>query len=965
MSGSTDISDLVKVVGDLTGSVDDLITTLRNGKSGTGTTYTSYMGRTRLDMPGATAQERYENFMKDKNYYGGNRGIFGEKRRLKEEAESLKKELNGLESAYSGRTKDDEYYEKALDYEQRILNNRKELSRFSLAVGLKEAVGHIQNMGRAFSSMMDPWAKINQAASNYARSVGMSVTGMKNLQKETQKAVTSRGIALKYNMGSDELLKAQQDYLRGAGRNIRISAEEQEDLAASHSVMQGREGEFFVQYEKFGQNISSTAEHLHDMFQTASREGISFEKYSDNVAKNIRLAQTYTFRNGLKGLEDMAKKATAIRLDMQQVANFADKVSTVEGAITTGAKLQVLGGPFAQFADPLGMLNEGLNDLEGLQDRMVNIYGSLGQLNKQTGEIEISAYNKQRIKAAAQAMGVDPGAMMDSIFAKTRQNEIEAQMAGNANVQNLSPEMRELIKNTGTFKDGKAGVSIAGKFKSLDELTQEDYGALRAESNDDSDNIRDLAVNMRSLNEAKEGFSKQSLEWQARMTRFLGAIWGTLLSWGGFMKFLSFLKGLGNIVGSVGNMAGNAWDIIKMFRGGRGGGIGKVFGKVGKGIGKVFSKPVGWVKGAWGKLTTRTAGTLSNAMSNAGSSVARTAAGRAGTSAAGRTVEGLGGKIGAKFAGSTIGKAWAKLPKGLKATPKGLGVGMVAGIAGAGMDALTDSLLEKGKIKKGSGGHYAMKAGSGALQGLGYGAIAGPIGMAVGAIIGGAVNAYSTHRKLLKEERDKGLNNILSAKGIEKKGDYNARQLGLIDKALATGEISHRMRRKLSAQGDMAILDEINRVKEANEEKMSKRQEKLEAMKTKIGTANISVGVANFTGPGFGNGTSIRQAFDDVNNGKILIRGTSETGKGKGWEKVKEPSAYEHMRMKTAMENANSPRTFDININGTLKLTGDNGQSVDIITELRKNPQLLRSLADMISKEISYLEKGTNIVQRG
>lgn len=950
MSGSTDISDLVKVVGDLTGSVDDLITTLRNGKSGTGTTYTSYMGRTRLDLPGVTAQERYENFMKDKNYYGGNRGFFGEKRRLKEEAESLKKELNGL----SGGTKDEEYYEKALDYEQRLLNNRKELSRYSLAVGLKEAVGHIQNMGRAFSSMMDPWAKINQAASNYARSVGMSVTGMKNLQQETQKAVTSRGIALRYNMGSDELLKAQQDYLRGAGRNIRISAEEQEDLAASHSVMQGREGEFFVQYEKFGQNISSTAEHLHDMFQTASREGISFEKYSDNVAKNIRLAQTYTFRNGLKGLEDMAKKATAIRLDMQQVANFADKVSTVEGAITTGAKLQVLGGPFAQFADPLGMLNEGLNDLEGLQDRMVNIYGSLGQLNKQTGEIEISAFNKRRIKEAAQAMGVDPGAMMDSIFAKTRQNEIEAQMAGNANVQNLSPEMRELIKNTGTFKDGKAGVSIAGKFKSLDELTQEDYGALRAESNDDSDNIRDLAVNMRSLNEAKEGFSKQSLEWQARMTGVLGRIWYTLLSWGGLMQGLSFLKALGNIGGSIGNMAGNAWDIIKMFRGGRGGGVGKVFGKVGKGIGKVFSKPVGWIKGAWGKLTTRAAGPVSNAMSNVGSSAARTAAGRAGTSMAG------------KF------KALMKKP----ATFKGSGgLGLAFALAGEGADMLTDNLVEKGKIKKGSAGHSAAKAGAGALKGAGWGLTAAGIlslipgvniAAAPAALIAAGIGAYAAHRKVVKQRRESALDTQLEAKGIERKGNYSARKLKKIDNALQTGRISNRLRRKLAYEGDTALIDEINRVKGEREEKREKRREqRLEAMKTKIGTANISVGVANFTGPGFGNGTSIRQAFDDVNNGKVLIRGTSETGKGKGWEKVKEPSAYEHMRMKTAMENTNSPKTFDININGTLKLTGDNGQSVDIITELRKNPQLLRSLADMISKEISYLEKGTNIVQRG
>ena len=524
--------------------------------------------------------------------WGGHREIY------KKELEEIKKSREELEKKLKVDKDNVELKEKYIEVCERQSDVEGKLKQYSKINQLKQISTHVKNIGGAFNSLLEPWAKINQAASNYARSVGMSVTGMKNLQKETQKAVTSQKIALKYNMGSDELLKAQQDYLKGAGRSIRISAEEQEDLAATHSVMQGREGEFFVQYEKFGQNISSTAEHLHDMFQTASREGISFEKYSDNVAKNIRLAQTYTFRNGLKGLEDMAKKATAIRLDMQQVANFAENVSTVEGAITTGAKLQVLGGSFAQFADPLGMLNEGLNDLEGLQDRMVNMYGSLGQLNKQTGEIDISAFNKRRIKEAAKAMGVDPGAMMDSIFAKTRQNEIEAQMAGNANVQNLSEGMRELIKNTGTFKDGKAGVSIAGKFKSLDELTEEDYGALRAESNDDSDNIRDLAVSMRSFNEMKSGFSKQTSEYQASVLRWLG--WGirSLMAMQGLMTILAGVNTAKNIAGGAMEMGQNIWDIFKMFKGGKGVRNAKAaLLKGGRKFGRAFSKPVGWVKG--------------------------------------------------------------------------------------------------------------------------------------------------------------------------------------------------------------------------------------------------------------------------------------------------------------------------------------------------------------------------------
>ena len=54
----------------------------------------------------------------------------------------------------------------------------------------------------------------------------------------------------------------------------------------------------------------------------------------------------------------------------------------------------------------------------------------------------------------------------------------------------------------------------------------------------------------------------------------------------------------------------------------------------------------------------------------------------------------------------------------------------------------------------------------------------------------------------------------------------------------------------------------------------------------------------------------------------------------------------------------------DININGTLKLQGQDGKSVDMITELKNNPDMMRNLAGMVSNEMSVLQKGANIVQR-
>ena len=63
----------------------------------------------------------------------------------------------------------------------------------------------------------------------------------------------------------------------------------------------------------------------------------------------------------------------------------------------------------------------------------------------------------------------------------------------------------------------------------------------------------------------------------------------------------------------------------------------------------------------------------------------------------------------------------------------------------------------------------------------------------------------------------------------------------------------------------------------------------------------------------------------------IAIKNVKEKGLSGAWEAVKEK------RVKAVETPSGGNKTFDININGSLKLTGDNGQSIDIINELMYN----------------------------
>lgn len=779
----------------------------------------------------------------------------------------------------------------------------------------------IRNIGYAISDMLKPWEKANAAASKYAKTIGLSGSGMKALTDNTINNVVNSKIGIDFNMSTDELIAAQQNYIQGVGRSLRISDEQQVSLAAMTSVMGDKAIELSTAFENFGVDLNSVAEHSFDMFDTAAKRGVSFDKLSDNVAKNIKIAQNYTFRNGLKGLESMAAKAVALKMDMAQVAAFAERVGSVEGSIDVASKLQVLGGQFANMADPLGMLNEGLNDMEGLMDRVTKMVGGLGSFNKETGQVDVSSFNKKRVFAASQAMGISYDTLMESVNAQAKREAIKKEIGASASASALDEKMKELLMNSATFdkESGKYGVSIGGEFKTLDKLQNSDYSLLIEETQSEAQDIKDIARMLRSYTEKVQGFNKQKEAIQAKYTAGIGeGIGDIVVKLGNSNTLLTLIlaaQGISAIANSVSSFRGigrfrRAGRAVRGGRGLFGGATRETVKNAGRRHARrqarqrvlrsrvrrpVTNRVVGNVArtGYYSRgleMLGSTAIKANEGMFNVGANMAAKGGfrGTIGNAITNQAIKNEAKMLGVNTMAKEAGKATAKeslkgLTKAelskevgktlLKNGAKSAGVGMVLGLAGAGVDMLNTHLTNKGKLKDGGFGQGALTVGADALKGAGVGIMFGPWGAAIGAAVGATIGTVKAVAHASKVKRAKAVDAELSQLGVTRKGDYGARSLKLIDKALQTGEISDRMRRKLLREGDTDILKQIEAKKNETEEKEEAKKDKeaerqalinqgnayKNSAKSRIRRANIKVDVAYFGGKAFG---------ENVENGK-------------------------------------------------------------------------------------------------
>lgn len=468
------------------------------------------------------------------------------------------------------------------DDEDRLANKLK----LAASEAIENSSMSIFNFGKKIlNDVLEQDSAMSKLSANYALSRKESGMMKSNL---SDAAVTTNMIGV----DAGELAKMQASYTDELERSVILSKEGLVSLARMGKATGiGSDGaaKMASEMEIFGYSATSTADLVNELMLKSKKNGMSSSVMTRKLQENLKIANSYTFKDGLKGISEMTLNTSKLRINMQSVAGFADKISNPEGAIQAAASLQVLGGGFAQMSDPLQLMNQGINDLNGLSKTYSKMLDGLAKIDKETGEVVVNGYDRLRIKAASEATGINFDEMMTSIKTKAKRNAIESTLninpvlKGNEDAKNLIASLSEKKKGVGYT------VSISGKDKLVTQLTQDDINALQPK--DDSLNLKTVAENTMGLKETWEAGLK-SIE-QTMLTSLLPIINSVTEYLPKIFKAITDTLGKffgdSGLLTTVGKVAGGAANgvaaIFKGLGGAISGGGGQASGVLGKAVG--------------------------------------------------------------------------------------------------------------------------------------------------------------------------------------------------------------------------------------------------------------------------------------------------------------------------------------------------------------------------------------------
>jgi hypothetical protein len=295
--------------------------------------------------------------------------------------------------------------------------------------------------------------KVDHAVRDISVNMGLTSSQMATFSKNTAYAAVETA---KLGIGVEEVIRLQQSMGENLGRNLILTREQIKGVAEmAKGTGLGVEGVSTLAegFDSFGVNLDRMRDRVESVFQSTQKLGLNSSKVFKIISENLKTAQKYNFKDGSKSLEEMAKKAASIKMDLSGVFGLAEKLFDVEGAVDLSAELQVLGGSFAKLADPFQLMYQARNDVEGLTNSLIDATKNVAMFDKATGEFKIPAMELHRLRKVAEATGISLEGLVEPALQLAKQDKAMSQLA---NAFKYSPEQRQAIANLAQV--GKDGV---------------------------------------------------------------------------------------------------------------------------------------------------------------------------------------------------------------------------------------------------------------------------------------------------------------------------------------------------------------------------------------------------------------------------------------------------------------------------------------------------------------------------
>ena len=348
-----------------------------------------------------------------------------------------------------------------------------------------EAGANVEKAWLSFAQHLEGGLLKSEAAANEL-GVGLGLSG-KQLESFKKSMFESQVTISKWGKTMEDIQKVMSSYNDSTGRNIQFSTNDF-DTSFALDKLAGQDGlsaQLTSAMELFNYSVSDSNEMFYEMYKNVSKIGLNGRKYLKDLSKNLKLAERFQFKNGVKGMMDMAKWAQNTRFNMDSLDGMLQNFSEngLEGAITKAAGMQVLGGNFAMGADPLAMLWERYNDPQAFAQRQQDMLKGIGSYDAKTGEVTFNMGEQIQMEQFAKYTGQSVQDLMNQQRQRIKGEQMEKSLN---NGVNWSDDEKALITNKAQLVNGEWKVTMAnGKQKSVSQLNSADLNHLKPEDNEE------------------------------------------------------------------------------------------------------------------------------------------------------------------------------------------------------------------------------------------------------------------------------------------------------------------------------------------------------------------------------------------------------------------------------------------------------------------------------------------------
>lgn len=349
-----------------------------------------------------------------------------------------------------------------------------------------DTANQIEKMYQKMAQTVEQWS-MNFQDISFNSGIGKGITDRRQLEtfSSYMNQITTK-LARTYGLTAQDVMQLIQSYAPG-GRNMMMNESDLTKQAAFSKKYLGGDiqtaAELANNAELFNIGVSGTVDMFSDIAKKLNKMGLDGRKYMKDMVNNMKMANKFTFKDGVKGLADMAKWAQNVRFNMANVPQILDNIQSggLENIITKAAKIQVLGGRYAMYADPLAMYYEAFNDPESLMKRFNNMTKGMGRFNKKTGNVDFNQVDQELMRAFAEASGQS----IEDVRAQATYNIKKNKVTG-VN-QNLTGDQQQALVNKAYYENGEWMVNtIDGRKMNVKDVNEQNIGMVQGETYEDT-----------------------------------------------------------------------------------------------------------------------------------------------------------------------------------------------------------------------------------------------------------------------------------------------------------------------------------------------------------------------------------------------------------------------------------------------------------------------------------------------